>query len=126
MIPSSTRPALTCSKNRLLAALPQTDYEWLAPHLQLVLLKRGVILYKEGDVVSFVYFVNAGLVSHRLTSHAGQEVEIGLAGSEGLIDVAALLPNNPLSHQSIVQLSGNALKMPAEVFREHFRRSANF
>lgn len=111
--------------NRLLAAMSPAEYEWLAPHLQRVLLKRGAILYNAGDIVAAVYFVNTGLVSHHLTHH-GQEVEIGLVGNEGLIDVAALLPNNPLSHQTMVQLSGNAWRLPAESFRDQFGRGGSF
>lgn len=120
------RPAVISPTNRLLAAVSPTEYEWLAPHLQRVLLKRDAILYNAGDIVSAVYFVNTGLVSHRLTSQLGQEVEIGLVGSEGLVDVTALLPNNPLPHQSIVQLSGNAWRLPAEAFREQFGRGGSF
>src|SRR5215207_6914828 len=42
--------------NRLLAALPNKDYQRLLPELELVPLAFGDILYEPGDTIGHVYF----------------------------------------------------------------------
>jgi hypothetical protein len=48
--------------NRLLAALPREEYAPLSPHLELVRLTPGKILYNAGDVVRHAFFPKAGMI----------------------------------------------------------------
>jgi CRP-like cAMP-binding protein len=46
------------SKNRLLAALPQEEYERLLPHFELVSLEYKQILYVPNEPIEYIYFIN--------------------------------------------------------------------
>lgn len=120
-----SKPTAAPPKNHLLAALRPSEYEALRPHLKPVLLTLSQILYNEGDLVADVYFVNAGIVSHVLTAHTGQDVEVGIVGFEGMVGLEAMLVGGRLMSRAIVQLDGKALKLPASIFREQFQRGGN-
>ena len=49
--------------NRLLAVLEPEDFARLEPHLELVELTRGQILYEPGDAISHAYFPHNAIIS---------------------------------------------------------------
>jgi ankyrin repeat protein len=49
--------------NRLLAALPATEYEALLPNLQRVHLPLDTMLYQAGDRINYAYFPISGMTS---------------------------------------------------------------
>lgn len=106
--------------NQLLAALRPAEYEVLRPHLQPVLLSLTQVIYNEGDPISDVYFVNAGIVSHILTAHTGQDVEVGLVGFEGMVGLEAMMAGGRIMSRALVQLDGKAVKLPAAIFGSSF------
>jgi hypothetical protein len=50
-------------QNHLLAALPDTDWQRWLPHLELIELPLGQVLYESGDVLSHAYFPIDAIVS---------------------------------------------------------------
>jgi hypothetical protein len=50
--------------NRLLAALPRETYESIAPHLERMTLKNGVVLHKPGEDIHDL--ISRWIVSSRL------------------------------------------------------------
>jgi CRP-like cAMP-binding protein len=110
--------------NRLLAALPQADYERLLPHLRPVVLPLGEVVYESGDTIHTVYFMTAGLISLVLTSNQGVNVEVGIVAREGLVGMKALVSNGPVIERAVVQISGSAYRMSAETLREEFEHSS--
>ena len=44
------------SKNQILAALTDEDYQRLAPHLEEIALEHAKVLYEIGGPVDYVYF----------------------------------------------------------------------
>ncbi len=55
----------TPERNHLLAALPAADRERLFPHLKLVTLPLGSVLYESGDTPRHIYFPVDSIVSLR-------------------------------------------------------------
>ena len=49
--------------NRLLTALPPAEYERLIPHLELVHLPRGKILFDAGALIRHAYFPVKSVIS---------------------------------------------------------------
>ena len=49
-------PSHSPSQNHLLAALPTAEFERLAPHLELVPLPLGDVLYEPGGQLQHAYF----------------------------------------------------------------------
>ena len=52
----------TSIANRLLAALPRSEFERLAPHLEQVKLPTGT-LYDAGVIINHAYFLQSGMIS---------------------------------------------------------------
>jgi CRP-like cAMP-binding protein len=112
----------TTFNNRLLAALPRKEYERLSPHLELVRLTPGKILYSAGDVVRHAYFPKGGMVSLLSTTESGRTIEVGMIGNEGMTGIPIILRSRVAAYQVIVQLAGNALRIKGEALRAEFDR----
>lgn len=108
--------------NSLLSALPREEYERLAPHLELVRLTPGKILYNAGDVVRHAYFPKGGMSSLLSTTEDGRTMEVGMIGSEGMTGVPIILRSSVAPYQVMVQLAGNALRIGGDALREEFNR----
>jgi hypothetical protein len=53
-------------QNHILDALPPAERERLFPHLHLVSLPLGKVLYESGDTLRHIYFPTDSIVSYRL------------------------------------------------------------
>ena len=49
--------------NQLLAAITPEDFAFLEPHLELVALTRGQVLYEPGDTIHYAYFPHRAVIS---------------------------------------------------------------
>jgi hypothetical protein len=78
-------------QNRLLAALPAAERERLWPHLQLIPMPLGEVLYESGDVLRYVYFPIDSIVSLLYVLADGASAEISVVGNEGLIGIALFM-----------------------------------
>ncbi|HEX8177241.1 MAG TPA: cyclic nucleotide-binding domain-containing protein [Pyrinomonadaceae bacterium] len=71
--------------NRLLSALSKQDYERLRPHLELVHLAAGRILYHPGEAIEHAYFLLTGMATLVATTESGSAVAVAMTGNERLI-----------------------------------------
>ncbi len=117
----SQDPRLTI-KNRLLAALPASEYQRLAPHLEIVSLSRDQVLYDSGSVISHVYFLNQGMVSLVSIMENGEIVEVGLVANEGMVGMPVCWGGNTTTTSAMVQIPGNAMRMNASLLKTEFSR----
>ncbi|MBA3804974.1 MAG: Crp/Fnr family transcriptional regulator [Acidobacteria bacterium] len=108
--------------NRLLAALPREEYERLSPHLELVRLIPGKILYNVGDAVRYAYFPKGGMVSLLSTTESGRTIEIGMVGNEGMTGIPIILRCDAAPYQVMVQLAGNAQRVKRDALKAEFNR----
>jgi CRP-like cAMP-binding protein len=109
-------------KSRLLAALPDEEYEQLESKLELVSLSLGEILFEPPDLIRNVYFPTSSIISFLAELPNGDSVEVGLAGNEGLAGVDVILGIGKASKVATVQGAGDALKIAAPVLKEVFNR----
>jgi CRP-like cAMP-binding protein len=110
-------------ENKILAALPPSEYERVLPHLEMVRLPKGKVLYHVGDVIRHVYFINDGQVSLLPITSDGATVEVAMVGNEGVIGISAILRSNRVPYEVMVQFPvKSALRVRAEVVREEFNR----
>jgi CRP-like cAMP-binding protein len=113
------------SQNRLLSALSTEDFEQLAPHLSSIDLEKGRLLYDPGDSITSVYFPTEGVVSLMTLMESGEAIESATIGREGALGLqAAISPRESLS-RAIVQVPGRALRTPASVLQDVWRKSPN-
>ena len=109
-------------QNRLLAALPEEEYQRLSPHLQNVSLKTGQVLYDWESHIDRVYFPNQTLISHVLDSERGETCEVGLVGNEGMVGIPVILGCSESNSRSVVQISGSAMTLNADILKTEFNR----
>ncbi|WP_375510203.1 Crp/Fnr family transcriptional regulator [uncultured Nostoc sp.] len=108
--------------NKLLAALPASEYQRLVPHLKLVSLELHQILYEAGEPIAQVYFPEKSMVSIVTIMEDGSTAEVGIVSSEGMVGIPVILGNRITTTTSFVQVSGAAMQMNADVLRAEFNR----
>ena len=77
-------------QNQLLATLPSAIFEQLLPHLELVDMPLGKVLYESGDTLSHVYFPTDCIVSLLYVMENGASAEISVVGNEGMIGISLI------------------------------------
>jgi CRP-like cAMP-binding protein len=105
------------SRNKLLAALPRSDFERLAPFLKPVSLTPRRVLFHARTPIEHVYFVEEGLVSVLAQIDEQRAVEVWLIGREGMAGLPVVLGGNLSPHRRVVQLGGSALRIRANDLR---------
>lgn len=120
-----THHSLHAPINRLLAALPAEEYQRLVPHLEWITLPLAQVLHEPGDPITHVYFPHRALVSLVSTMEDGSAIEVGLIGGEGITGVPALIGDGVITHRALVQVAGDAVRLPAEVLKAEFVRGGN-
>lgn len=108
--------------NKLLGGLPGEDFARLLPHLEPVSLSHGDRLYEMGERVAYCYLVESAVVSQIHLLADGSTTEVALIGNEGMVGLSAVFGSPAPSHWSEVLVTGNALRVRAEVLREEFAR----
>ncbi|MFZ0470330.1 MAG: Crp/Fnr family transcriptional regulator, partial [Thiogranum sp.] len=70
-------PDTPCPRqNRLLAALPATDYARLSPHLEALQMPFGHIIHESGGPLRHLYFPTTAIVSLLHVMEDGASAEI--------------------------------------------------
>lgn len=108
--------------NLLLASLPDSDYQRLAPHLTEVFLTLGQVLHEPHDTIETVYFPNQALISIVHTLEDGSSAEVGLIGNDGIWGYTVFLGGNTALGRAIVQIEGSAYKLSASILKAEFER----
>jgi CRP-like cAMP-binding protein len=111
-------------QNHLLASLPPEVQGRLFPHLELVSLSLGQILYRSGEALHYVYFPTDSIVSLLYVMEDGAAAEISVVGNEGLIGVAVLMGGESTPNQAIVESAGFAYRLRRQLFKNEFDRGA--
>lgn len=119
---ATLKESLTTTTNRILNALTRAEYERLAVHLEHIKLAVGEVLYYPDQPITHVYFPNRGTVSVVATFEDGASVEVGMVGNEGMFGVCVFLGSISTPLEAVVQLSGDGLRMRAEVLRKEFNK----
>jgi CRP-like cAMP-binding protein len=109
-------------RNRLLAALPDEEYEQLEPNLEHVSLSLGEILFEPPDLIRKVYFPTSTIISFLAELPNGDSVEVGLTGNEGLAGIDVILGVGKASKVGTVQGAGDALRIATPALQEAFNR----
>src|SRR5579871_7002498 len=110
-------------ENNLLGALSPAECARLYPHLQLVPMPLGKVLYESGDVLRHVYFPTNSIVSLLYVLADGASAEISVVGNEGLIGIALFMGGETTPSRAIVQSAGHAYRLDGLPFKEEFHRN---
>ena len=107
---------MTPRNNKLLADLPDSEYQKLAPHMELVSLVKGETLFKTGDVSTHVYYPVGAIVSMMNEMSDGYSVETYMLGNSST--VGAL--NMPSFYTAYVRSSGLAYRLPMSILQREY------
>jgi CRP-like cAMP-binding protein len=110
-------------RNRLLGLLDPQDRSLLAPHLEHVKLSLRDRLEQQGMPIKFVYFLEEGIGSIIVKMAPGRDAEVGILGYEGMTGTVAVLGDDLAAHDCIVQLAGEAMRIPIAPFRDALEQS---
>lgn len=109
-------------QNHLLATLPSEVQARLLPHLELVPLPLGKVLYESGDTLRHVYFPIDCIVSLLYVMENGASAEIAVVGNEGLVGVSLFMGGETTTSRAVVQSAGFAYRMLGQRIKDEFER----
>jgi CRP-like cAMP-binding protein len=110
-------------QNHLLAALPAEERGRLIPHLELVPMPLGDVLYESGSELRHVYFPTTSIVSLLYVMLDGASAEIAVVGNEGVIGVALFMGGETMPNRAVVQSAGHAYRLKGQLLKQEFNRS---
>jgi CRP-like cAMP-binding protein len=111
-------PSTNPLENKLLASLPRRDFDALKPHLTMVSLVQGNVIYQAGAEVDSVYFPHSGMFSLLAVMRDGKAIETATVGREGVVGAMAGLGLYKSQVRATAQLSLQASKIGAAPFRK--------
>jgi len=111
------------AQNYLLAALSPEERERVFPHLRLIAMPLGKVLYESGDELEYVYFPTDSIVSLLYVLESGASAEISVVGNEGLIGIALFMGGGTTPSRAIVQSAGHAYRLAGQRLKDEFHRN---
>lgn len=117
-------PANTDSRrNQLIASLPDAEWVRWQPHLELVDLPLGKVLYESGAIQRHVYFPTSAIVSLLYVLENGASAEIAVVGLEGVVGVSLFMGGGSTPSRAVVQSAGQGFRLSSQMMKEEFNRS---
>ena len=110
------------NQNRLLAALPEAEFKRLSPHLELVPMELGKVLYEPGGQLQNAYFPTTTVVSLHYVMKSGASAESAGVGNEGVVGISLFMGGDTTPSSAVVQIAGHAYRLEARLLKEEFNR----
>jgi len=111
-------------QNRLLAALPESDYKRVLPHLIPTPLPVGWVMNCANHHQNQVYFITSGLVSRYCGLRDGTSSEFADTGREGAIGVATFLGGDRTPFWAEVLSAGFAYSLGRDFVAKEFAQNS--
>ncbi len=115
-------PATYPRQNHILDALPDLERDRLFPHLELVEMSLGRVLYESGTALRHIYFPTDSIVSLLYVMRDGASAEIAVVGNEGAIGVSLFMGGETTPSRAIVQSAGHAYRLSRRRLKAEFDR----
>ena len=110
-------------QNLLLARLSAGVRERLYPHLRLVPMPLGKVLYESGDLLRHVYFPTDSIVSLLYVLDNGASAEISVVGNDGLIGISLFMGGETTPSRAVVQSAGHGYRLIGQRLKDEFHRN---
>jgi CRP-like cAMP-binding protein len=111
-------------ENLLLASLPAADRRRLLAHRDPVELVAGVTLTEPGEVARHAFFPIDSFISLIAPIDHGAQLEVGLAGNEGMVGTSLVLGVRVSPLRALVQGAGRAWQLDAATLSRELERSS--
>jgi len=109
-------------QNHLLAALPAADFERIEPHLELVPMSLGDVLYEPDMPLRYVYFPTSCIVSMLYAMEDGASAEIAIVGNEGMLGISLFMGGETTPSRAVIQSAGHCYRLKAQLLKNEFGR----
>jgi CRP-like cAMP-binding protein len=104
--------------NWLLRALEPEDFALLEPHLELVEMARGQVLYEPSDILRYAYFPHSSVISLVNVLEDGRTVEVAVFGRGGVMGLLSAVVTREAFGRYVVQMPGAASRILIERLNE--------
>ena len=111
------------SRNRLLGALPASDYSLLHGNLKDVALEQGHVLQDQGGRIQYVYFPLGGMISLLSVMRDGNAVQTSAVGRDGTVGASFGLGGVHSFSRVVVQIPGRAARIAGPQFQRTLKES---
>jgi len=111
------------NQNHLIAALPTAEFERLAPHLELIEMSLGEVIYESGGKLTHVYFPTTAIVSLQYIMESGASAEIAGVGNEGILGISLFMGGETTPSRAVVQTAGQGYRLKANLMMQEFNRA---
>src|SRR5689334_21345483 len=108
--------------NQILRALPPDERERLFPHLQLVAMPLGMVVYESGARLRHIYFPTDCIVSLLYVLKDGASAEIAVVGNDGAVGVSLFMGGESTPSRAVVQSAGFAYRLTRTRLKREFER----
>lgn len=111
------------NQNYLLAALPKAEFERIAPHLELVAMPLGQVLYESGEQLQYAYFPTTAILSLHYVMESGASSEIAGVGNEGVLGISFFMGGDTTPSRAVVQTAGYGYQLKMQLLMDEFNRT---
>jgi CRP-like cAMP-binding protein len=111
------------NQNHLLAALLDAEFDRLAPHLELIAMPLGDVLYESGGEQRYVYFPTTSIVSVQYVLENGASTEIAGVGNEGVLGISLFMGGDTTPSRAVIQTGGHGYRLKAALLKDEFDRA---
>src|SRR5262245_615042 len=117
---SDSRAQLMMSDNAILRSLPTEAQARIVEYSTIVRLAQHRVVYRRGDPIENIYFLESGAVSLLSIGTDGRAIETGVVCREGLVGGTVALGSSAANSQAIVQIHGMGLRVPTSRFLQAY------
>ena len=110
----------------LLRNLPADVCGRLEQQVEHIDAPHGMDLYMPDEKIKNLYFPVSSMASVVATTDAGESVEIGIIGPEGIVAYEVFMGADSLPHRSMIQIKGEVLKIGRADAIAEFERGGPF
>ena len=109
-------------QNHLIDTFSETEYERLFPHLELVPMPFGDLIYESGDILLYSYVHTTCIVSLLYIMKNGASTEVAVVGNEGMIGVALFMNGGTMPNRAVIVSGGYAYRLRVQLLMKEFER----
>ncbi|CAO4172068.1 Crp/Fnr family transcriptional regulator [Methylorubrum extorquens] len=117
---------MTFVQHSLLRSLTDETIRFLQDEITPVTLSLGDVLFEPGQMLDRIWFVQSGLVSLVTLLQDGHEIDGIMVGRHGALGLPASLGSGRVISRAVVQVEGQAWRMPGEACRQLMQRDEGF
>jgi CRP-like cAMP-binding protein len=99
--------------------MPEDALARLSPHLEMIKLSSGKMLYQAGEELEYLYFPVDSTIALLRQSEDGKYTEAAVVGNDGLADVSMLMSGH-CSFCAMTQIAGRVFKIKAAPLKTEF------